>query len=52
MDDKVIDNIRKFVLEPDKTISSIETFYNIEGDYVVSYIQDEQKKLITIDYID
>lgn len=52
MDDKTIDNIREFVLEPDETISNIEACYNSEGDYVVSYVQDGQKKLITIDYID
>lgn len=52
MDDKTIDNIREFVLEPDDTVSDVETFYNPEGDYVVSYVQDGQKKLITIDYID
>ncbi len=52
MDDKTIDNIKEFVLEPDDTISDVETFYNLEGDYVVSYVQDGQKKLITIDYVD
>ena len=50
MDDKVIDNIVEFVLEPDETISDIETFYNLEGDYVVTYVQDGQKKLLTITY--
>ena len=52
MDDQVIDNIKEFVLEPDETISDIETYYNLEGDYVASYVQDGQKKLITISYID
>lgn len=52
MDETVIDNIKEFVLEPDDTISNVEAFYNLEGDYVVSYVQDGQKKLITIDYVD
>lgn len=52
MDEQVIDNIKEFVLEPDETISDIETCYNSEGDYVVSYVQDGQKKIIMIDYTD
>ena len=52
MDDRVIDNIVEFVLKPDEMISDVETFYNLEGDYVATYVQDGQKKLLTITYID
>jgi hypothetical protein len=52
MDEKIIENIKELVLEPDDTVKDIEIFYNLEGDYVVSYTQDGQKKLITIMYVD
>lgn len=51
MDEKIINNIKEFLSKTDKTIKNIETFYNLEGDYVMSYVQNGQKKIISIMYV-
>lgn len=38
--------------EWDDPITGVKVFYNMEYSPVLSYQQDGQKKLITIDYID
>ena len=54
MDRFTIDKIAELLknTEWDEPITNVKVFYNMEGDWVLSYEQDDQKKLITIDYID
>lgn len=48
----MLENFVELVLKHDDSVSDIDLYYNLEGDYVVSYKQGGQKKLITIDYIE
>lgn len=53
MDKHTIEKIAELLKQGEwsNEITEVEVFYNMEGDWVVSYKQDDQKKLITIDYI-
>ena len=54
MDRYTIEKIAEFLenTEWDDPITNVKVFYNMEGDWVLSYEQDDQKKLITIDIIE
>lgn len=50
-DIKILTQIKHMLREND-TVSKVEMFYNLEGDWVISYWQDGFKKLLTIDIIE
>lgn len=41
----------KEILEQEEDITDIELFYNIEGNWVISYIYDNEKYLLNIDML-
>lgn len=52
MDKKLLENIIKYELKPDETITDIELFVNLEMDWVVKYTQNGTRKLLAIDYLE
>lgn len=52
MDLQTLENIKEFVLDADNSVSNSEIYTNLEGEFVLSYEQDGQKKLITIDWVE
>lgn len=41
----------KEILEQEEDITDIELFYNIEGNWVISYIYDNEKYFLNIDIL-
>ena len=41
----------KKILEEEKDITNVELFYNLEGDWVISYVYDNEKYLLNIDML-
>ena len=52
MKDEMIRKIYWQVIKQDKSAKKPELFYNLEGDWVISYEQGGQKYLIMIEEID
>ena len=52
MKDEMIRKIYGQLIKWDKSVKKPELFYNLEGDWVISYKQGRQKYLIMIEEID
>ena len=47
MEKKLMEQFKK-IMENETEIKDIELFYNIEGDWVISYVYNDQKYLLNI----